>query len=222
MVDAFGDVNGINDAPFVTAYDNAVAAGDFRLSARQMEKGQSISLYNLARQAGTTSASSFFAPLSLESRFATISADPNSVEALQTLDSIKRSIRVHVRVLSRIVAGLDTEVPQDLLAALVSAVRSGSENRVDRKQVDAFAAGFDADRPGKDGDRPISADLGEALTALSDEQRQQLLAAILMIEEPATLAQLLSFVPSVLHAAIRERIRVLTPGYSSSLLVLQL
>jgi tetratricopeptide (TPR) repeat protein len=220
LVDASGDVNGISGAPFVTAYVNAVATGDFRISARQMGNGQSLSLYNLARQAGAAHISSFFDPLSLASRFATVSADPNSVEALQTLDSIKRSIRVHVRVLCRIVAGLDTEVPQDLVAALVSAVRSGSSSRVDRKQADAFAAGFDADRPGKDRDRPISADLGEALTALSDEQRQQLLTTILMIEEPATLAQLLSYVPSVLHTVIRERIKVLTPGYSSNLLML--
>jgi hypothetical protein len=220
LVHASGDVNGINGAPFVIAYRNALATGDFRLSARQMDKGLSMSLYNLARQAAAARISIFFDPLNLASRFATASGDPDSIEALQTLDSIKRSIRVHVRVLCRIVAGLETAVPQDLLGALVSAVRSGSANRVDRKQVDAFAAGFDADRLGKDGDRPISADLGEALTALSDEQRQQLLAAILMIEEPATLAQLLSFVPSALHAAIRERIRILTPGYSSSLLML--
>ena len=220
LVDVSGDVNGISGVPFVTAYGHAVATGDFRLSARQMDKGQSVSLYNLARQAGVAHISNFFDPLSLATRFATVSAGPNSVEALQTLDSIKRSIRVHVRVLCRIIAGLDTEVPQDLVATLASAVRSGSSSRVDRKQVDAFAAGFDADRPGKDRDRPISADLGEALTALSDEQRQQLLTAILMIEEPATLAQLLSYVPSVLHSAIRERIKVLTPGYSSNLLML--
>jgi len=220
LVDASGDVNGIGSAPFVTAYCSALATGDFRLSARQMDKGRSVSLYNLARQAGGALISNFFDPLSLASRFATVSADPDSVEALQTLDSIKRSIRVHVRVLCRIVAGLDAEVPQDLLAALISAVRSGSTNRADRKQMDAFAAGFDADRPGKDRDRPISADLGEALTALSDEHRQQLLTAILMIEEPATLAQLLSYVPSVLHTAIRDRIKVLTPGYSSNLLML--
>lgn len=220
LVDASGDVNGISGAPFVTAYGNAVAIGDFQISARQMDKGQSLSLYNLARQAGAAPISNFFDPLSLASRFATVSSDPNTVEALQALDSIKRSIRVHVRVLCRIVAGLDTEVPQDLLAALISAVRSGSANRADRKQVDAFAAGFDADRPGKDRDRPISADLGEALTALNDEQRKQLLTAILMIEEPATLAQLLSYVPSVLHTAIRDRIKVLIPGYSSNLLML--
>ncbi|MBB5330332.1 hypothetical protein [Tunturiibacter gelidoferens] len=220
LVDASGDVNGISGAPFVTAYGNAVVTGHFRISARQMDKGQSLSLYNLARQSGAGYISSFFDPLNLASRFAAVSADPNSIEALQTLDSIKRSIRVHVRVLCRIVARLDTEVPQDLVAALVSAVRSGSSNRLDRKQVDAFAAGFDSERPGKDRDRPISADLGEALTALSDEQRQQLLTTILMIEEPATLAQLLSYVPSVLQTLIRDRIKVLTPGYSSRLLML--
>jgi hypothetical protein len=220
LVDASGDVNGINGAPFVIAYRNAVAKGDFRFSARQMDKGQSISLYSLARKAEAAPISNFLDSLSVASRFAAVSADPNSVEAQQTLESIKRSIRVHVRVLCRIVAGHDTEVPQDLLAALVTAVRSGSANRVDRKQVDAFAASFDVDRPGKDRDRPISADLGEALTALNDEQRKQLFTAILMIEEPATLAQLLSYVPSVLHTAIRERIKVLTPGYSSDLLML--
>jgi hypothetical protein len=220
LVDASGDVNGISGAPFVTAYVSALATGDFRLSARQMDKGQSVSLYNLVRQAGAAPISNFFDPLNLASRFAIVSENPNSVEALETLNSIKRSIRVHVRVLCRIIAGLDTEVPQDLLAALISAVRSGSANRVDRKQVDAFAAGFDANNPGKDRDRPISADLGEALTALSDEYRQQLLTAILMIEEPATLAQLLSYVPPVLQTAIRDRIKILTPGYSSNLLML--
>lgn len=220
LADASGDVNGISGSPFVAGYCNALASGDFRLSARRMSEGQSMSLYNLARQAGAASISSFFDPLNLASRFAPVLADPNSIEALETLDSIKRSIRVHVRVLCRIVTALDTEVPQDLLSAIISAVRSGTANRPDRKQVDAFAAGFDADRPGKDLDRPISADLGEALTALSDEHRQQLLTVILMIEEPATLAQLLSYVPSVLHTAIRDRIKVLTPGYSSNLLML--
>ena len=72
LVDASGGVNGISGAPFVTAYGNAVATGDFRISARHMDKGQSLSLYNLARQAGAAHISSFFDSLSLASRFATV------------------------------------------------------------------------------------------------------------------------------------------------------
>ena len=220
LLDASGYVTGINGEPFVSAYRRALATGEFRLSARQMSKGQSISLYNLALQAGGEMLSSLLDPLALASRLAIVSLDPQSLDALQAMDSIKRSIRVHVRVLCRIVSALDTEVPQDLLTALISTVRSGASNRLGRNQLDAFAASFDADRPGSDGDRPISADLGEALTALSEEQRQRLLTIVLMIEEPATLAQLLSYVPSVLHPAIRERIGVLTPGYSTDLMML--
>jgi hypothetical protein len=87
-------------------------------------------------------------------------------------------------------------------------------------QVDAFSASFDAHLAWTDKDRPISADLGQALTSLGEEQQRRLFRTVLEIEEPATLAQLLFYVPSVLHSAIQDRVKGLTPESSSDLSML--
>src|SRR5262249_16305708 len=61
-------------------------------------------------------------------------------------------------------------------------------------------------------DRPIAADLGGALTALIGERRERVLDAILDIDEPTVLAQMLSFAPRASRDRIGRRIAALTPS----------
>jgi len=217
LVSASGDVSGIEGKPIVDAYVQALRQGEFRLSARGVTKEQAATVYELALQSDKAALNSFLQPLNMESRLGVVRTEPGSLAAFQAVEDANRSIRVHVRVLCRVISSNRIALSDALLEGLISVLKKGAINRHERYQVDAFAASFDADTVGKDTDRPISADLGEALATLNGEQQQRLFKAILEIEEPGTLAQLLSYVPQALRSQIRSRVRELTPESSSDL-----
>jgi hypothetical protein len=216
LVSASGDVSGIEGQPIVDAYVQALREGGFRLSAQGLSKEQAATLYELALRSDKA-LDSFLKPLDMQSRLGVLRAEPGSLAAFQAVEDAKRSIRVHVRVLCRVISSNRITVSDALLEGLISILRKGVISRHERYQVDAFAAHFDADTVGKDRDRPISADLGEALATLNGEQQQQLFKAVLEIEEPGTLAQLLLYVPQALRSQIQSRVRELTPESSSDL-----
>lgn len=127
-------------------------------------------------------------------------------------DTIARSIRAHVRVLSRAVAGGIESAPDDLVRALIAAVRAGALKHDEKGRVAAFSARCDSDPFRGLADRPIAADLGVALAALADDHREQLLEAILEIDAPLVLARLLSFAPHATRPRIKRCIAALTPS----------
>jgi len=209
LVEASRLVSSVNPGPLVLSYIAAMERDEYNLSAHQINAMQAKALYDLAARGGTEIEQQFLDPLKVPERLRA-RLEPGANE-FTIADAIARTIRVHARVLSRAILGHSEEVPDKLVEALVETVKTGALDRTERNQVDAFSASYETDTPIKSKDRSISADLGEALKKLTGSQRDNLLDAVLKIEEPLALVRLLSFIPLTLHGKIEERIRALTP-----------
>jgi hypothetical protein len=81
-------------------------------------------------------------------------------------DEINRSVRAHVRLLSRAIAAWDDVPSDEILDALIASIRSGAVAHVEKGRVPAFSAHMEEQSASWSGDRPIALDLAEALTAL--------------------------------------------------------
>jgi len=209
IVDAGSLADDIDPTPLVTAYIDSVVAGDYALSANRVSVGCAVSLLKLVMRVPPELRQKFFFPLDVKARLAAgIAADENP---FTVTDTIAQSLRAHVRVLSRAVAGSINTAPDNLVNALIATVRTSALKHDEKGRVAAFAAQYEADQYRGPRDRPIAADLGAALAALSEIQTEQLLSVILEIDEPIVLAQLLSFAPHATRLRIERRIRELTP-----------
>jgi hypothetical protein len=127
-------------------------------------------------------------------------------------DETARSLRAHIRVSCRAVAALEESSPIDLIEALIKIVRVGAVKHDEKGRVGAFAARFETDLYRGPRDRPIAVDLAAALSALAGDQRENLLAAILDIDEPIVLARLIGLAPRDARTRIESRIDALTPS----------
>lgn len=127
------------------------------------------------------------------------------------------TLRAHIRILCRALVGHAGSVPDDLAGALVDAVRSGAISHQEKSRVAAFAPRYERMPYGAERDRPIAADLAAALWALPDEKRKTLLAAILEMDEPMALAQLLPIAPPAARPEIGRRIEALPPTEAGSI-----
>ncbi len=209
IVDAAGLTERVNPAPLVSAYRNSVASGEYTLSANRISEGAAAALVELAMKAPEALRGSFFAPVDVGARIAAAAA-PN-VNPLMIEDATGRSLRAHIRILCRAVVGLEDSRPKELTEALTKTVRVGAVKHDEKGRVGAFAARFEtAPYRGQRG-RPIAADLAAALTTLTGKEREELLAAILDIDEPIVLAQLIGLAPQEARAKIDERLDRLTP-----------
>jgi hypothetical protein len=198
----------VDPTPLITAYCEALARDDYSLSAHQISIPQAVALLDLAMRTESDLQKRFFDPLEVSKRLdARFAPDANTVMIAQ---AVARSVRVHVRVLCRAVAGQHRQPPDSLIDALVSSIRIGSLARLEKGQVDAFSAQYEIAFMQNQFDRAISADLGDAVNSLLGEQRTELLEAILQIEEPLVLARLLTSVPSDSRGKIESRLLELT------------
>ena len=133
-------------------------------------------------------------------------------------DATARSLRAQIRILCRAVAGLGDSRPNELTEALTKTVRVGAVKHDEKGRVGAFAARFETNLYRGQHDRPIAADLAAALSALAGKEREELLAAILDIDEPIALG---STDRSRRHkrrrAQIGERLDRLTPSDAAAI-----
>jgi hypothetical protein len=210
VVDAADLAESVDPAPLVSAYIGSVAAGAYGLSANRISVSEAASLVRLAMKAPDALRQSFFAPIDVRSRIAAAAAP--GVNPVTIEDETARSVRAHVRVLCRAVAGLQDSSPNDLIDALIKAVRVGALDHKEKGRVGAFAARFETDPYRGPRDRPIAVDLATALSALSGGPREELLSAILDIDEPIVLARLIAPAPRDARARIEVRIDTLTPS----------
>jgi tetratricopeptide (TPR) repeat protein len=210
VVDAADLAESIDPAPLVSAYTRSVAAGGYGLSANRISVSATASLVGLAMKAPEALCQSFFAPIDVRSRIAAAAAP--GVNPLTIEDETARSLRAHVRVLCRAVAGLQDSSPNQLIDALITTVRVGAVKHDEKGRVGAFAARFETDPYRGPRDRPIAADLAAALLALESGQSERLLAAILDIDEPAVLARMAVLAPLAMRDRIARRIAELTPA----------
>jgi hypothetical protein len=205
----------IDPAPLLSAYIGSVAAGEYSLSANRISENAAASLVTLAVGADPALRQNFLYPIDIKSRIAAgrePDANPYTIE-----DATARSIRAHVRVLCRAVSGLQESSPDDLIQALITVVRAGALKHDEKGRVGAFAARFDTAPFLGLADRPIAVDLAAALAVLVGELREKLLQAILEIDEPAILAQLLGLAPHAARERIERRIDALTPSESGEI-----
>ncbi len=209
IVDAGKLAGDIDPTPLVTAYIQSVAAGDYSLSANRVSPSGAATLFELAMRTPVEIRREFLLPVDIKARIAAVAADENPYAVGDTL---ARSIRAHVRVMSRALASWIEEPPNDLVDALIAAVRVGALKHDEKGRIAAFSARYESDPFRGPLDRPIASDLGAALAALAESHRERLLSAILEIDEPMVLAQMLSFAPHAARGRLEHRITELTPS----------
>jgi len=209
-----GDLSAdMEPATVIDAYAKSIQAGEYGLEAHRVGISGATALAQLATRSPELR-QKFLYPLQIRERLAAATADENPYTLAS---SIGQSIRAHIRILCRALAGSRDEVSGDLLDALVEAVRSGALAHKEKNRVAAFAPRFEQNLAGPTRDRPLAMDLSAALGAVSDLQRTSLLNAILETDEPSILAQLLSCSPPVLRVLIEQRITALIPSESGDI-----
>ena len=127
-----------------------------------------------------------------------------------------RRVRLHIRVLSRAVAGWPGKIRPELANALPQAVRAGADDNPDRGRLDAFALGLHFDQEFGPQERPIALDLSAALLRLEGLERQSLLTSLCQVNEPAVLAGIVAEVPHDFSSQLRMHLQTLTPSNSSN------
>lgn len=149
---------------------------------------------------------SIFFPLDLKAQLA---SRPDSVVGLGL------SMREQIRMLSRATVGYPESVPDELVEALASAIRSGASNRPDKGRVDAFTFQLDDQVGTRRGPR-LESDLIEAVNRLEvPAQQERLVMALLQVEDPLMPALLLPRVPTAYREDIGARLKTLTPREAS-------
>jgi hypothetical protein len=198
----------VDPAPVVDVYLRSVAEGAYALTAHRISQGAAVTLFTLAARQSAARRNEFLFPLAVESRVKT-AGDQNPYTLA---DAIARSIRCHIHVLSRAIAGLPEEQPADLVDALIAAVRPVPLKIQGHVSIAAFAPRYEIEGSFAKHDRPIAADIGAALTALPAMQADRILGALLETSEPMILAQMLTYAPRSMRDRIEKRIAQISPA----------
>lgn len=197
-----------NDVPadaLLAAYVESIQSDDYVLSASRISTNGAAELYSLSCKLAEAEQARFLFPFDVRQRLA------NAENIYSARDSVARSLRVHMRILSRAVVGQPDIVPEELLVALMKTVRVGAIGHDEKGRVAAMAATYEVDPYRGQWDRPLSADLAAALGVLPTTDAKRLLAAILETDEPAFLAQLIGVVSPAFKTDIEKRIEALVP-----------
>ncbi len=198
----------MDTTPIVEAYIGSVAAGQYALSPNKLSVGGAAYLFEIVEHASPDLRRRFLYPVDMRARLATFVAN-RSLHQIPA--ELVRSIRAHVRILCRAITGRTDAPPEDLINTLIATIHAGALSHEEKGRIDAFSAQYET-APFRVIDRPIAADLGEALRAIVGDHQDRLLLAILEIDEPMVLAQLLPFAPRELRARIEQRVATLTPS----------
>ena len=201
LVDLGNLANAIEPSPIVDSYIRSLDLGDYGLSAHRIGNAGARALFELAAR-GPELRERFLYPLRVKERLIA-----GAHENQYTLaDTIARSVRAHIRMLCRAIAGLGAP-PDDLVAALTVAIKSGALKHDEKGRVSAFSPRYEANSA----DRPLAADVGVALSTVDGDGATRILDAILETDEPLILAQLMDFAPFRMRARIEVRIAALAP-----------
>ena len=207
---AFGDLAGrIEPTRLLEQYIDAVIRADYNLSAHRIGNQSAAALFEIAIRIPSL-LERFLNPIDLQQH----QADANKPDGdpFAIADSLCRSLRTHIRVLSRAIVGRGQPVSDDLASALTSTIWYGALDHKDKGRVAAFAPRYETNVFGPQYDRPIAIDLAAALVVLSGGHRERLLSTILETDEPMMLAQLLPFAPHETRQAIELRLEALPPA----------
>jgi hypothetical protein len=159
VVDTGGLADRVDPSPIVDAYVRSIAEGGYNLTAHRITQGSALLLSVLATRLGPERRHGFLYPVDVKGRLSV-----GSQENPYTLaDNIARSIRAHLRVLSRAIAGSTEVAPDELVDALAATIRMGAVEHKEKGRIAAFAPRFEAQTL----DRPIAADIGAAISSLT-------------------------------------------------------
>jgi len=208
LVDSCGLSDDVEPEPLVGAYVHSIRANAPRLSAHRVKVSGAVSLLKLASRASSDIFRRFLYPIDTKERLAQCSADEWYTLAFE----LGYQTRVHIRVLSRAVAGLGESVQEAVVEALIAAIHAGALGHREKGRIAAFSPNYEGDLGYDRFDRSIAADLGEAIGALGGDRRERVLSAVLETDEPMVLAQLIELSPYGTRERIRGRIEELTPS----------
>lgn len=130
--------------------------------------------------------------------------------------SIARALRIHVRLLSRAVAGWpDQEVPEELSAALLALIKRNVVEHAEKWRVGALT---DRYRPhhivGREEGSPAR-DIASAWRRLNNPHQEALLTAVVQSDDPVLLAELIQYLPATTKPSIQAKLRQLNPEDAS-------
>jgi hypothetical protein len=211
VIDTGSLAEAVDPMPLLDAYDGSLA--DHSLATHRITQGAARALLTLAARLPAELHRRFLYPIDVKKRLTTGSGDDGPINP----DSVARSIRAHIRVLSRAVAASPEAPSSDLVDALVAAIRMGALSHKEKGRLAAFMPRFDQGFGALD--RPIAADIGAAISALTGDTRDRVLSAALETDEPALLAQLTAFVPHMLRGRIERRVSELDPSNVGEILL---
>jgi hypothetical protein len=198
----------VDPSPLVDAYMQSLAEPNYALTAIGISASLAATLLALVARLPLERRHAFLFPIDVKARLAAGSDD----NPFTVADQIARSIRTHLRILCRAIAGSKDTPPADLVDATIATIESGALTHKEKGRISAFAPRLENQNILEASDRPIAADLGAALNALDAVARDRILAAILETDEPMVLAQLIAFAPHAMRAAIEKRVSELTPS----------
>ncbi|MEM5345231.1 trypsin-like peptidase domain-containing protein [Paraburkholderia azotifigens] len=208
VVNAGQLVSDVSCSSLVTAYIRSIREDNYRLSTTRISTETAAVLFDMSQRLDEANQRAFLYPLDIANRLSSISPDENHYIVK---DNLVRALRAHLRVLARAIIGQRDEIPSGLVDALVEAVYSGAFANFERGRVEAFAVRFERHPTGGASDSGLALDFGRVLSRLVEADGTRLLKEILLIDEPAFLAQLSRLAPPAMRPQIQERIKDLIP-----------
>jgi hypothetical protein len=206
-----GCVDRIDATKMVSTYLDVVILKGDRLGIKQMDLKDACTLVTLALKSDATR-DRFLGAVNVP---AWLQAGPSPQERYTFNELLARRVRLHIRVLSRAIAGWPSAIPSSLVAALARTVHVGASDQPKRGRLDAFALEFAHGHPLLAQERPIALDLAAALRRLEERALQQLVIPLCQLEEPVVLAGIVANTPPSVHEPIKTHLLTLTPENSS-------
>ena len=195
----------VDPMPFVDAYSALVGSTSPVRRSVRLSASAAATLTRIALRAPRRSSWRFFHPIDTVGALDGCSEE----DRYSIVFELGWSIRTHIRTLSGAISVFSGSVPEEITAALESAIRTGALTDHENGRIAAFSP--DYEEYGFDG-RSIAADIGSAIDLLSASDGDRVLSAVLETDEPMLLAQLLQFAPRNTRDRIIRRIEELTPS----------
>jgi hypothetical protein len=133
---------------------------------------------------------------------------------------LAQAVRAHIRLLARALSAYESKPPSYLTEALSSAIRMGAFERFDSAQVAAFSAFTDSVHYWGRRQRSIALELANAIEASPAAAQEDLIRALIEVDQPGVLAELYRRLPGSLRAPILQRVEELTPDVAGDVVML--
>ena len=144
--------------------------------------------------------------------------DSSDVERSTLSYSIAQTLRGHVRLLARAVAGWpDGLVPTELYDALQMLISRSVIEHAEKGRVGALTDRYSPNRFFAREEGSPALDLTSAWRRMDGSHQDTLLQALVQSDDPVLLAELCQHLPAVAKPAIQARLRQLKPGEASTL-----